>query len=204
MKSLFSVLAGAVIVIAKAMPAPDTPDVLSVLPNGYTVVPFSMSGAIEPGGENLTFNGTVTDILAQIQSIKPDFEWDDFQPTTGLTQEPRARIICNIPNIKYAERWLALMGHDYLKRINQPCEVDGGPRKCALLYCFRGSTIRLCNDNTSRISQSCAFLADYVLELIADLDCVWTQTWYPYHSTFMQGQIFDTDRFNLIVGKGGC
>lgn len=35
-------------------------NVTSILPEGYTAIPFSMDVSLEPGGEVMTFNGTVT------------------------------------------------------------------------------------------------------------------------------------------------
>lgn len=86
------------------------------------------------------------------------------------------------------------MGYDYLKRISQPCEVDGGPRKCALLYCEDGSAIWLCNDNETRASQSCAYIADYVLEIIGDLDCASTNDLNVAHFLYTQGQVVSSKK----------
>lgn len=106
------------------------------LPDGYTLVPLSMKGSIEPGGEVMTFNGTVNDIMSQIQAIKNDFKWDDFLPTTPTTRRHKSKrtkshIICKIPDWPSGSRASLLYGYDYLKKIHQPCEVAGGPRKCA-------------------------------------------------------------------------
>ncbi|KAI1768121.1 hypothetical protein GGR53DRAFT_462646 [Hypoxylon sp. FL1150] len=202
MKPLFSILVGATMGGVKAMAASNLPDTVSVLPNGYTVVPFSMSGAIEPGGENLTFNGTVNSIFAQIQKIKPDFHWTDFQPARQPTREQQEKIICNIPNVDSADRFAALTGYDYLKTIDQPCEIDRGPRKCVLLYCYLSATIWLCNDSENHISLSCADLGDYVLDLIADLGCAKANHEGEYES--MQGQLFDTSNYNIIIGGSQC
>lgn len=98
-------------------------------------------------------------------------------------------IICNIPNVASGNRWYALSGYDYLKMIDQPCAIDGGPRKCVVLFCFDGTTIWLCNDNEQRISYSCAYLADYVLDLIGDLDCSDADGSPTPHWTEMQGQV---------------
>ncbi|KAI1414967.1 hypothetical protein F5Y13DRAFT_196952 [Hypoxylon sp. FL1857] len=168
------------------------------LPEGYTEVPFSMKGAIEPGGEPMEFIGTLPSILKQIQGIKPNFTWDDFQPS---------HTICHIPNTKPDLRLRFLWGHDFLKKINQPCEVAAGPRKCALLWCDIGASVWMCNDNSDPISRDCSYIATYVLDLIGNLDCVSdlkTSDGFNEGKALLQGQEFDSDNFNVIAGGGAC
>ncbi|KAI1103631.1 hypothetical protein F4804DRAFT_333064 [Jackrogersella minutella] len=198
MKAFISFLVGAVIVGVKA--TVDEPIITTHLPEGYTAVPFSMKGAIEPGGEVMTFNGTVTDIFEQIQSIKPDFEWDHFQPATPSSGR-NSHIDCRVPGQIDGWRVMFINGYDYLKRINQPCGVSGGPRKCAMLWCFIGNSIWMCNDNTDEISRDCGDMASYVWDILGDMDCVGGT---PGFNSRVIGQAWDTDGFNIIVGGGGC
>ncbi|KAI1138158.1 hypothetical protein F5Y05DRAFT_419015 [Hypoxylon sp. FL0543] len=214
MKAFISLLVGAFTagVVAKGGRATNKSD--AFLPDGYTSIPFSMKGAIEPGGEVMQFNGTVTDIFEQIQDIKPNFKWDDFQPVAPLTRRRRpskrtkSHIICDVPNVQPSIRLRFLFGQDYLWKIQQPCEVAGGPRKCALLWCDYDSTIYLCNDNTEPISRNCRDIASYVRDLLGDLDCATTPSDSDNADSWLdaplKGQEFDTDNFNVIVGGGGC
>ncbi|KAI1439681.1 hypothetical protein F5Y02DRAFT_412060 [Annulohypoxylon stygium] len=207
MKAFVSVLVGAVAAsVAATDVSSNASSSLFNLPDGYTLVPLSMKGSIEPGGEVMTFNGTVNDIMSQIQAIKNDFKWDDFLPTTPTTRRHKSKrtkshIICKIPDWPSGSRASLLYGYDYLKKIHQPCEVAGGPRKCAMLWCLAGTSIFMCNDNTDTVTRDCGDLASYVLDIIGDLDCImlWSGS-----NALIQGQEFDTDGFNIIAGGGGC
>ncbi|KAI1371797.1 hypothetical protein F4677DRAFT_463709 [Hypoxylon crocopeplum] len=208
MKAILSLIVGAVAASVKATDTPSAPDNSTILPNGYTLIPFYMKGAIEPGGEEMMFNGTVTDIFDQIQSIKPDFKWDDFQSSQGPTgghhlKRSKQRISCIVPGYEASFRVGHLMGYDYLKTINQPCYIDGGPRKCAVIFCHYGQTIWMCNDNTDSIVRDCGFIASYVLDLIGEEECVSPGSMGP--GTWLLGQEFDTEGFNVIAGgQDGC
>ncbi|KAI0137615.1 hypothetical protein F4776DRAFT_663628 [Hypoxylon sp. NC0597] len=201
MKAIISLLVGVVAagVVPTVEQVVNTSDVL--LPEPYTAIPFSMNGAIETGGEVMTFNGTVTDIFKQIQSIKPDFKWDDFQPVA------RDHILCNVPHSEPSLRMAFLWGHDYLKTLNQPCEVAGGPHKCAKLWCDSGSSIWLCNGNTDGISQDCSYLASYVLDVIGDVGCA-VDLFTPGDSSELMvntmGMEFDTGDWGVLLRHGDC
>ncbi|KAI0105917.1 hypothetical protein F4814DRAFT_452297 [Daldinia grandis] len=182
-------------------------NVTSILPEGYTAIPFSMDVSLEPGGEVMVFNGTVTEILAQIQSIKPDFTWDNYgstTPSTGVSKHKRTKsnILCNIPNHDRGLRYALLSGYDFLKNIHTDCKIDAGPKKCAMLYCMLGTSIWMCNDNSTPISRDCGYIATYVLDIIGTENCQSRGSMGP--TTWTQGQEFDTDNFNVIVGGGGC
>ncbi|KAI1453082.1 hypothetical protein F4805DRAFT_478772 [Annulohypoxylon moriforme] len=192
MKAFISLLAGTIIARVAATDLAHESTVSFGLPEGYTAVPFSMEGSIEPDGEVMTFNGTVSDIMTQIKAIRSDFKWDDFRPS---------HIICKIPNALSGSRANLLWGYDYLKKINQPCAVGGGPRKCAMLWCLSGTSIWMCNDHTDTITRDCGDMASYALDIIGNLDCI---TMWSGSEALIQGQEFDTDGFNIIAGGGGC
>ncbi|KAI0839188.1 hypothetical protein F5Y06DRAFT_29699 [Hypoxylon sp. FL0890] len=210
MKAIISLLLGVITagVTAKVECAKNTS---AVVPDGYTLVPFSMKGVIEPGGEVMEFNGTITDIFKQIQGIKPDFKWGDLQSTTPrtgrrLSKRSKSHIDCNVPNVERSVRVRFLFAHDYLKLVHQSCEIGGGPRKCAVLYCEDQTTVWMCNDNTDSISRDCAEIADYVLDLLGDLDCAdrVNDTEFGEADAMLRGQEFDTDGFSVAVGNSGC
>ncbi|KAI1644477.1 uncharacterized protein F4817DRAFT_367634 [Daldinia loculata] len=215
MKVVISVLIGALGAVSTAiagvkaatMDAVGSLNVTSILPEGYTAIPFSMDVSLEPGGEVMTFNGTVTEILAQIQSIKPDFTWENYgsaTPSTGVSKYKRtkSKILCNIPNHEHGLRYVLLSGYDFLKNIHTDCKIDAGPKKCAMLYCMMGTSIWMCNDNSTPISRDCAYIATYVLDIIGTENCQSRGSMGP--TTWTQGQEFDTDNFNVIAGGGGC
>ncbi|KAI0881551.1 uncharacterized protein GGS22DRAFT_192185 [Annulohypoxylon maeteangense] len=143
-----------------------------ILPDGYTAVPFSIQGSIERGGEVMAFNGTLN-----------------------------SHTVCKIPDYPSGGRAKLLSGYDFLKKIHQPCEVAGGPRKCAMLWCSLGTSIWMCNDNTDKITRDCGDMASYVLDIIGNLDCI---TMWGGSEALILGQEFDTDGFNIIAGGGGC
>ncbi|KAI2465296.1 hypothetical protein F4781DRAFT_410017 [Annulohypoxylon bovei var. microspora] len=206
MKVIISLLVGAIVAGVAAMDPFHASNISNGLPDGYTAVPLSMKGSIEPGGEVMTFNGTVNDIMSQIQTIKHDFKWDDFHPTTSfprrhVSKRTKSHIICKIPHSFAGSRVNLLYGYDYLKNIHQPCEVSGGPSKCAMLWCLTGTSIWMCNDNTDTITRDCGDMASYVLDIIGDVDCI---TQWSGGGALIQGQEFDTDGFNIIAGGGGC
>ncbi|OTB05154.1 hypothetical protein M426DRAFT_320211 [Hypoxylon sp. CI-4A] len=204
MKAVISLLVGTLASSAVATDVSDVPVDRSALPDGYTIVPFSMKGSIEPGGELMTFNGTVTDIFEQIRNIKPDFQWNDFNstitpsPAGHVSRRTKDHILCNIPFHKPGSRFGLLLGYDYLTKLHHDCQVDGGPKVCAAMWCCGGNSIYFCNDNMDPISRDCGYLASYVLDIVANEDCVSGK-----NGMLVQGQEFDTDGFNIVAGADG-
>ncbi|OTA68486.1 hypothetical protein K449DRAFT_429343 [Hypoxylon sp. EC38] len=200
MKAIIFLLVGVVAAGVVSTVEHDANTSTVLLPEPYTAIPFSMEGAIEPGGKPMTFNGTVTDIFSQIQAIKPNFKWDDFQP---------AYTLCNVPNSETEMRVKYLVGYDYLKKkmANKPCQVAGGPHKCAMVWCDSNASIWFCNGNTDGVTKDCSDLASYVLDVMGDVDCVYGLIDGDFGAELLsqlKGMEFDTEDWGVLLRSGSC
>ncbi|OTA87338.1 hypothetical protein M434DRAFT_15487 [Hypoxylon sp. CO27-5] len=182
-----------------------------LLPEPYTAIPFSMEGAIEPGGKPMTFNGTVTDIFSQIQAIKPDFKWDDFQPVAPLIKSKRDMLKRDKASI-YHLAWklpvlTSLTGLHPLQCSQQRDGVAGGPHKCAMVWCDSKASIWFCNGNTDGVTKDCSDLASYVLDVMGDVDCVYGLIDGDIGAEIMaqmKGMEFDTEDWGILLRSGSC
>lgn len=87
--------------------------------------------------------------------------------------------------------WLQT-GIDYLKQHTQrPCMADPGWGTCVRISCSYNVAIWLCNDAPQEVVRPCPEIATYAEDIRAQ--CTF--------GVSIQGQEFDTDRFNVIVGR---
>ncbi|KAL0945013.1 uncharacterized protein CTRU02_202900 [Colletotrichum truncatum] len=102
---------------------------------------------------------------------------------------------------------------NYLYSIaNANCAVPPGPRVCARVSCSNGAGIWLCNDKTVQVNRRCGNIPDYVYSIFSQCkEYVWAGQCpirgcsYPEPGWwYFRGQQFDTENFNVIVGKASC
>ncbi|KAI0854933.1 hypothetical protein F4860DRAFT_520358 [Xylaria cubensis] len=186
--------------------------VLSVppkLPKGYKIEPMSWTGAIEDGGPEVSFNGTIEEVTRQIQATKRDFTWESLRRdlgnfTTPLQKRDKAGVVCGVggegagthgaltSNVEDSKAKISKMAGN--------CTVAAGPRTCSAITCTRYAAVWLCNDNTNPISPPCSSLASYVDDIVQKCG----QDYYHGHR-LCHGQEFDSSNFNVIVGwKAEC
>ncbi|KAF9880226.1 hypothetical protein CkaCkLH20_02180 [Colletotrichum karsti] len=219
MRLLHAFLLGATTTVVSSAALPEDGGLLREPLEGYTIVPMQWSGTVD--GEDMNLEGTIEEVFAQIQAVKPDFDWTN---TTELT-EPEAdlstldarspsNIICDVggrgPMVQEASMQRET---DYLRRIaNSQCGVAAGPRVCARVSCSSGDGIWLCNDTTSHLSRRCGIIPDYVWRIfgrckswVSSGVCPIRGCQYPEPGWYYaRGQQFDTENFNVIIGKDNC
>ncbi|KAL6922628.1 hypothetical protein ACHAP8_009289 [Fusarium lateritium] len=216
MKTVTSlVLSCAAAVTVSAVALPEGVQVVSAPMEGYKVVPMQWKGVVKEGEAPVSLNGTIESVIAQIQEINPEFELVDEEPEASSELEARSQsnIICNVGgNGGNVDVVAARREQRYLRSLgNSVCGVNGGPGTCARISCSYGDAIWLCNDNPHYIQPRCSYLADYVDNIIAR--CATTTNSPPctvrpcppsWSAQFVRGQQFDTDRYNVIVGRSNC
>ncbi|CAJ2504521.1 Uu.00g119150.m01.CDS01 [Anthostomella pinea] len=177
--------------------------VRSEVPEGYTIQPMTWRGVIEKDGPEMAFNGTIQQVEAQIQAMKPGFTWQALRrdlgmPQTSLQKRSKDKIYCDIggdlsvPNgpLTVHVEW----AHDALQANTGTCAVDGGPKVCSRVACSSNAGVWLCNDSTDRIEPKCHDLASYVQDIIGRCN----KDSHGHKTT--RGQEFDTG--NFIVNTG--
>ncbi|KAI1398571.1 hypothetical protein F4819DRAFT_502199 [Hypoxylon fuscum] len=165
-------------------------------PAGYEIRPMTWKGAIEKSGPEMSFDGTIQDVTAQIRSIKPGFSWANLTNEEG--GEPvskrgyKGQRIRNVGG--RANTCPIQSGADNLRDMKGNCQVDAGPSVCSRLSCVQHAAVWLCNDDSKPIAPACAGLADYV----EDIKNNYRQTYGSQNTA--QGQERNTDKWNVVVG----
>jgi hypothetical protein len=81
---------------------------------------------------------------------------------------------------------------------------------CARISCSYGAAIWLCNDNTYPIWPSCRYLATYAEDILGTCADMYlapgSKGWglFDQRDLRVNGQEFDTDNYNVIVGVDAC
>ncbi|KAI0509154.1 hypothetical protein F5B22DRAFT_649201 [Xylaria bambusicola] len=192
--------------LAGAAASGDFAKVGSGPPNGYTVESMIWKGAIEKGGPELSFNGTIEEVTQRIRAVKKDFTWGPLADSGHTIEErdTKTGIICGVggedvsphgPLTANAEE-----AGDNLGKITGTCGVPAGPKTCSVLTCTRNAAVWLCNDNDGPIAPPCSSLASYV----ADITGKCGQDYY-HGVRYCKGQEFSSDNYNVVVGwKSQC
>ncbi|KAI8945810.1 hypothetical protein F4801DRAFT_584033 [Xylaria longipes] len=75
--------------VAKATAHANRPlSIRSELPEGYKVEPMTWRGAIEEGGPEVSFSGTIEEVTRQIQAVKRDFMWESLRSDSRVSLTP--------------------------------------------------------------------------------------------------------------------
>ncbi|KAH8764573.1 hypothetical protein BGZ57DRAFT_990518 [Hyaloscypha finlandica] len=164
----------------------------------YQMQPATFKGEI--GNHSYELNGTAEAVRAQLKKIYPEIELKEYD---SLDLETRAMEKRNkvLPPLCIPVRgwpWIGAIpsvirdGITYLNNLNT--RVDIGAHACARISCSYSSAIFLCNDNDVTISPASPYLATYAQDLI-DL-C--------RSGKRAGGQLFDSDRYNIIMRQDDC
>ncbi|KAF1810898.1 hypothetical protein P152DRAFT_483602 [Eremomyces bilateralis CBS 781.70] len=169
------------------------------------------TGPITPGGEDVELSGTAEDVYNQIVHLNPSYDPAAFGNNATdiappLSKRDKSGLICNIG--RHAQVGRIWQGISYLKSLpgGGTCGIDAGPAHCVRISCSWDSGIFLCNDNPWPIAPNCAYLATYAEDIV--LSCPYSDECQPgaaaFCNEFVNGQRFDTDNYNVIVGWSGC
>ncbi|KAI6764235.1 hypothetical protein HG530_008024 [Fusarium avenaceum] len=214
MKAVSAIVLHCAAVTVAAAALPDGSQVVADPLEGYEIVPMQWKGVIKEGEAPISLNGTIESIISQIQELNPEFELveEETDASSGLEARNPSNIICNVGGSGYVDVVAARREQRYLRSLGTSvCGVDGGPGKCARVSCSYGDAIWLCNDNSHYIQPRCSYLADYVDRIISSCQsktssppCVSRPCPPSWTAYFVRGQQFDTDRYNVIVGRSNC
>ncbi|KAI3337255.1 hypothetical protein HD806DRAFT_32528 [Xylariaceae sp. AK1471] len=191
---------------------PLEPQQLNGLPTGYRLVPMMWMGVIEAGEENMSFEGTIQEVIAEVQRLKPDFSWQTAfgSQDNGLVLRNRDveddnQLICNVGGggkVPMSDGWTAAID---LSRKSTTYALGPGPRTCSQASCEKSVGIWLCNDQQEAIVMSSWTVANYAGEIL---------TRCADSSQLIQGQVFDSNdhyeqqgihnQYNVLLGKWDC
>ncbi|KAI0160774.1 hypothetical protein GGR57DRAFT_519663 [Xylariaceae sp. FL1272] len=181
------------------------------LPDNYTISEITWTMPIVEGGQHYTFHGTVQEVFAQVNELRIQQNLDPMpdplaQSTT--TSTPRDMIssrsfdktICKVGLNDYAPYVRIEQGIAYLRKLKSKCTNGAGPGNCGRISCLWASAIYWCNDNDHPVTYDCSHFADYAQYVLDDCHYVFNggKTLYSW------GQAFDTERFNVLVGRDNC
>ncbi|CAJ2504629.1 Uu.00g120230.m01.CDS01 [Anthostomella pinea] len=159
--------------------------------DGYTAVPMRQTGINNTDGTTVVVSGTVQEIRAEMDAMGSSVNWT-------MTSDSDEDIFCWVGGSGKVEGGPLQDGINYLKKHDRPCTADPGPRVCARISCSWNSAIWLCNDTPNGISHACADLATYVEDIREECHVG------VGRELLIQGQQFDTENFNVLVGKDNC
>ncbi|RHZ53257.1 uncharacterized protein CDV56_105933 [Aspergillus thermomutatus] len=153
--------------------------------------------------------------MTQILDVNPEFvvrlgQNDSSLSARDIEERNKSGVICNIPGDKggRCSTVTIMQGIDYLKGLTGVCGVAAGPRVCARISCSYNAAIWLCNDNAWYIQPSCSYLGTYAEDIVSTCAHVdfnsGTKGWGTQWSDTVNGQEFDTDNYNVIVGVDSC
>ncbi|CAG7557798.1 unnamed protein product [Fusarium equiseti] len=215
MKVATSLILNCAAVTVAATALPDGIQLAAAPIEGYEIVPMQWKGVIKEGEAPVSLNGTIESVIAQIKELNPEFELieEEKEASSALEARNPTHIICNVGgnggnvDVKAANR-----EQRYLRSLGDSvCGVNGGPGTCARVSCSNGDAIWLCNDNRHYIQPRCSYLADYVDRIIAKCSeriksppCVYKPCAPSWSADFVRGQQFDSDNYNVIVGRSNC
>ncbi|KAH7030561.1 uncharacterized protein B0I36DRAFT_348777 [Microdochium trichocladiopsis] len=181
---------------------------------GYAIAPMSWTGAVFPGGDNMTFHGEVEVILDEILKLNLNFT----APTQDYGKEGLARrdlearhptrLACDGggPNGSQGRRTGANVAWAEAQRLRGlGGTACGGPgRSCVRMGCTSGTEIWLCNDNDQHYDDRCdwtGYLAELAISgcqrgvnMCNEVTC-WTR-WE------VMGAQYDVRNYNVMITHG--
>ncbi|KAL2803003.1 hypothetical protein BJX63DRAFT_437318 [Aspergillus granulosus] len=181
------------------------------VPEGYKIVDMTWTGALEEGGKEYSFKGTIESVETQIKELNPDWsllnlvnETSVLESRSDLSKRNQIfPVLCNNRPEGYADSLVIAQGIMYLEGLGR-CHIPA--RACARVSCSWNSAIWACNDNYGDITPACPYLADYARNIINACTvessvCGSTLCIYQRNA---RGQQFDTDNYNVIVAGDRC
>ncbi|KAG0651563.1 hypothetical protein D0Z07_1498 [Hyphodiscus hymeniophilus] len=156
------------------------------------------------GGHDVQLNGTVEDMIAQMQSLHPSTSIDSLfaERTSSNTFHTRQiQIGLNCCPVG-SQGWRATTQFDIINGIKHLQSIpilgiDG--KSCSRISCSYSSSIWLCNDNdirVNRLGSEYALYATALIERCGSRD--------PNGDLVVCGQVFDILGYNIIVREDSC
>ncbi|PMD59977.1 uncharacterized protein K444DRAFT_663547 [Hyaloscypha bicolor E] len=167
----------------------------------YQMQPATFKGEI--GDHSYELNGTAETVWAQLKEIYPEIELKEHD-SLGLetrAMEKRNKILPPLCIPVSGWPWVGATpsaiqdGISYLKNLNTRINIDA--HACSRISCSYSSAIFLCNDNDVTISPASPYLATYAQDLNHLMDLCRS-------GKKAGGQLFDTDRYNIIMRQDDC
>ncbi|OTA99381.1 hypothetical protein M426DRAFT_27576 [Hypoxylon sp. CI-4A] len=165
---------------------------------GYTVVPMTWRGVNETDGSQVSISGTIEEMQDQVKAMGSSINWT--RPSTHLSTKARNKgnLECWVGGGGATDYWDIRTGIIYLESITDHlCSASAGPGVCTRISCSWQAAIWLCNDTPSELQHSCPDLASYATDIAEG--CQEQET-----KLYTQGQEFDSDSWNVVVGIDHC
>ncbi|KAI1344277.1 hypothetical protein F5Y15DRAFT_411125 [Xylariaceae sp. FL0016] len=137
--------------------------------------------------------GTVQDVVSQIQAINSSFQ---LLPDSGKdAPSSNRRLVCGVGGVDYTNGVIEY-GIKYLRGLGDAlCTNGAGPGNCGRISCASDDGIWWCNDNPHPVTFPCRIFADYAEDILNG--CL-----YRFEFPKVRGQEFDDDYgINVLVGK---
>ncbi|KAK1778640.1 hypothetical protein QBC45DRAFT_451462 [Copromyces sp. CBS 386.78] len=205
------ITSGAILAMLQVLPAVAMPTIAnrdaSPIP-GYGIEELIWEVETTPGGPTVNIAGTVQDVYEQLEKVNPnfvsDFGLDDPDNSTSLAApvESRAYYIeaIHCDYFEYATASAIREGIKYLNGVPGKPSNGPGPGNCGRVSCSYNSAIYWCNDNTYTKTLDAFGSISLAAQTLLDR-CGSSGLWY---AEVARGQIFMTDRWNVIVRKDKC
>ncbi|KAH7310790.1 hypothetical protein B0I35DRAFT_514784 [Stachybotrys elegans] len=166
---------------------------------GYEVEEASWEIEVEAGKPSV-FNGTVEQVMAQLEIEYPDIAASALQ---SISKEPAAkaetsltkrdRTVCG--NFSYAAAHRIQEAIDRLRGLPGRPSLGPGPRRCAQVSCNSNAAVWWCNDNNYQVEHTNWHGIANAAQIIVNTCTIETIGPYPW----VAGQRFHDDNINMIV-----
>ncbi|KAL0936075.1 uncharacterized protein CTRU02_208290 [Colletotrichum truncatum] len=166
---------------------------------GYGVWTPQWNFEVTPGGPNITFNGTVEEVLDQLQEVNPKLMASFNLKSTNndlATVDPKDfNVKCQDPKLRAGRVYAWQEGISYLRRVPGKPVGGPGPGECGRVSCSWNTGIWWCNDDDKeKTLESFRDIADGAQA--GYLECTDTR----YHEVWANGRMtHKTDNWNVIV-----
>ncbi|PVH75702.1 hypothetical protein DL98DRAFT_592964 [Cadophora sp. DSE1049] len=153
-------------------------------------------------GFELSFTGTIKQILGQLAARYPSFIISQIDSAQGITAVPQFSLDTTycipVPGQSWSPVRLRTVSQSIkelflISTIITTCNINA--RTFSKLSCENKAAIVLCNDNYHPIGPSCSYLVPYAQD-ISDRCRTWDFGWRDWVAG---GQEFDMDDYNVIV-----
>ncbi|KAI9147220.1 hypothetical protein HJFPF1_13254 [Paramyrothecium foliicola] len=185
-------------------------------PKGYTVQDPTWEVDVIPGQPPVVFNGTIQQVLAQLQEEYPDYAAQALEriskylkvddSTTPAAAVPEA-LTKRDHNVCWAWPWgntdRIREGIAYLRGVGGRPRLRAGPGSCDRVSCSYKSAIWWCNDNHfEKEIGSFSDIANAAVVIINECQqFVYAQQYTGWYSS---GQRFHNDLLNVIIRGDDC
>ncbi|KAI0110993.1 hypothetical protein F4776DRAFT_667422 [Hypoxylon sp. NC0597] len=183
-----------------------TPQVCSVLLDGYYIKPMIWRGTVEEGSPEITLHGTIEDVAVQIEAMDPPFNWtpqDQYLAVSKLAET--TDVVCDVDgaNARGAPLSQVWQIRNNLIHVRGTCSVESGPGVCSRISRSGHAALWLCNDNASCTHTKCSDLAAYIDDIVNECRGSSEGHIYDQRAT-VRGRGSATDDYHVIIGYDDC